>query len=99
MVHIPDYFEKVNNEIVSSVQFQPLDCDIKDRILFCDDHLIVVNKPSNMLCQVCISSHSYLARERLDSLYCVRATVILFLSASVSTASSRSRSCAYVVRF
>lgn len=51
-VHIPDYFNKMNAEIMEINRPHYLPMDIKDRILFCDNHIIVINKPSGIICQV-----------------------------------------------
>lgn len=51
-VHIPDYFEKMNEEMLSMNRSEHLSWDMQDRILYCDDHIIAVNKPRNALCQV-----------------------------------------------
>ena len=51
-VHIPDYFVKMNEEMLNMNRPEYLPGDMKDRILYCDDHIIVVNKPPNALCQV-----------------------------------------------
>ena len=51
-VHIPDYFEKMNEEMLSMNRSEHLSWDMQDRILYHDEHIIVVNKPRNALCQV-----------------------------------------------
>ena len=51
-VHIPDYFVKMNEEMLNMNRPEHLPGNMKDRILYCDDHIIVVNKPPNALCQV-----------------------------------------------
>ena len=51
-VHIPDCFVKMNEEMLNMNRPEHLPGDMKDRILYCDDHIIVVNKPPNALCQV-----------------------------------------------
>ena len=51
-VHIPDYFVKMNEEMLNMNRPEHLPGYMKDRILYCDDHIIVVNKPPNALCQV-----------------------------------------------
>ena len=51
-VHIPDYFVKMNEEMLNMNRPEHLPGDMNDRILYCDDHIIVVNKPPNALCQV-----------------------------------------------
>lgn len=51
-VHIPDYFVRMNQEMIEVNRPRDISLDLKDRVLYCDDHIIVVNKPPDTICQV-----------------------------------------------
>lgn len=62
-LHLPDFFEKVEQEEMSNQQsslhslFREVP-DFTSRILYEDDHVIALNKPSGICCQVLLLSIS-----------------------------------------
>lgn len=56
-IRIPDFFEKVEQEETTNQQLSTNSLsrgipDFQSRILYEDEHVIVINKPSGVCCQV-----------------------------------------------
>lgn len=56
-IHIPDFFEKVENE--QKMNSRTNSVDGNQYVVFEDDHLLIINKPSGICCQVLFDRFSH----------------------------------------